>query len=210
MRISVPEEGNHVKRLHELKIISSSKTRYTPHRQGQEATRAVDKRAGELNTEYIAKARSTDQQYCGTAPGTTGLVETKLASLGDVKGLVVGAFGEGSEDLHMLIHHLATSRVRVAGPQMGKRGQVRSEEAELAITTSFLRRTLSLAGVRSQSKLLLSRLEVIGPVAGANAAAGRRSYALNLERRLANQRRADQLSRIQGKALLRRGHFKID
>ena len=184
-------------------------TRYTPHCQGQEATRAVDKRAGELTAEYIAKARSTDQQYCGSAPGTTGPVETKLASLGDVKGLVVGAFGEGSEDLHTLIHHLATSRVRVAGPQKGKRGQVRSEEAELAITTSFLRRTLSLAGVRSQSKLLLSRLEVIGPV-GANAAAGRRSYALNLERRLANQRRADQLSRIQGKALLRRGHFKID
>ena len=109
-----------------------------------------------------------------------------------------------------LIHHLATSRVRVAGPQKGKRGQVRSEEAELAITTSFLRRTLSTAGVRAQSKLLLSRLEVIGPVAGANAAAGRRSYALNLERRMANQRRADHLSRMQGKALLRRGHFKID
>ena len=210
MMISVPEEGNLVKRLHELKIISSSKTRYTPHRQGQEATRAVDKRAGELNAEYIAKARSTDQQYCGSAPGTTGPVETKLASLGNVKGLVVGAFGEGSEDLHTLIHHLATSRVRVAGPQKGKRGQVRSEEAELAITTSFLRRTLSMAGVRAQSKLLLSRLEVIGPVAGANAAVGRRSYALNLERRMANQRRADQLSRIQGKALLRRGQFKID
>ena len=109
-----------------------------------------------------------------------------------------------------LIHHLATSRVRVAGPQKGKRGQVRSEEAELAITTSFLRRTLSTAGVRAQSKLLLSRLEVIGPVAGAKAAAGRRSYALNLERRMANQRRADQLSRMQGKALLRRGQFKID
>ena len=102
------------------------------------------------------------------------------------------------------------SRVRVAGPQKGKRGQVRSEEAELAITTSFLRRTLSMAGVRAQSKLLLSRLEVIGPVAGANAAVGRRSYALNLERRMANQRRADQLNRMQGKALLRRGHFKID
>lgn len=210
MRISVPEEGNHVKRLHELKIISSSKTRYTPHCQGQEATRAVDKRAGELNAEYIAKARSTDQQYCGSAPGTTGPVETKLATLGEVKGLVVGAFGEGSEDLHTLIHHLATSRVRVAGPQRGKRGQVRTEEAELAITTSFLRRTISVAGVRAQAKLLLSRLEVIGPVTGVAAAAGRRSLALNLERIVANQRRADLLSRLQGKALLGRGHFKTD
>ena len=76
--------------------------------------------------------------------------------------------------------------------------------------TSFLRRTLSVAGVRAQAKLLLSRLEVISPVAGANAATGRRSFAINLERRMANQRRADQLSRLQGKALLRRGHFKID
>ena len=29
MRISIPEEGNLVPRLHEIKIISSSKTRYT-------------------------------------------------------------------------------------------------------------------------------------------------------------------------------------
>ena len=208
MRISIQEEGNFVPRLHELKIISSSKTRYNPHRQGQEATRAVDKRASELNGEYVRKARNTDQQYCGTAPGTTGPVETKLGSLGEVKGVVVGAFGEGSEDLHSLIHHLAISRVRVAGPQKGRRGQVRSEEAELAITTSFLRRTLSVVGVRAQAKLLLGRLEVIGP--GAGAAAGRRNYSLNLERIWANQRRADQLSRLQGKALLRRGHFKID
>ena len=62
--------------------------------------------------------------------------------------------------------------------------------------------------VRAQARLLLGRLEVIGP--GAAAAAGRRNYALNLERIWANQRRADALSRLQGKALLRRGQFKID
>ena len=61
MRITIPEEGNLVPRLHEIKIISSSKTRYTVHREGQEATRAVDKRAGELNAEYLAKAKHTDQ-----------------------------------------------------------------------------------------------------------------------------------------------------
>ena len=105
---------------------------------------------------------------------------------------------------------LATWRVRVAGPKRGKRGQVRTEEAELAITTSFLRRTISVAGVRAQAKLLFSRLEVMGPVTGVAAAAGRRSLALNLERKVTNQRRADLLSRLQGKALLRRGHFKID
>ena len=208
MRISVPEEGNFVLRLHELKIISSSKTRYNPHRQGQEATRAVDKRANELTNEYIMKARNTDQKYCGTPRGTIGPVETKLGTLGAIRGLVVGAFGEGSDDLHALIHHLATSRVRVAGPQKGRRGQIRSEEAELALTTSFLRRTLSSVGVRAQARLLLGRLEVIGPRAA--AAAGRRNHALTLERIWANQRRADALSRLQGKSLLRRGHFKLN
>ena len=172
------------------------------------STRAVDKRANELNAEYISKARKTDRDYCGTEAGTTGPVETKLGSLGEVLGVVVGAFAEGSEALHSLIHHLAISRVRVAGPQKGKRGQMRTQEAEIALTTSFLRRTLSVCGVRAQAKLMLGRLDVIGP--GAAAAAGRRNYALNQERIWGNQRRADALSRLQGRAILRRGHFRRD
>ena len=130
MRISIPEEGNLVPRLHEIKMISSSKTKYTIHREGQEAARAVDKRAGELNAEYQAKTKHMDQTYCGTPRDTIGRVKLKLGSLGRVHGIVVGAFGEASDDLHSLIHHLAVSRVRFAGPQVGRRGQVRTEEAE--------------------------------------------------------------------------------
>ena len=208
MRITIPVEGNPVQRLHEIKIISSSKTRYNPNRQGQEASRAVDTRAGQLTLEYLAKARSTDQKYCGTAPGDTGPVETKLGTMGNVEGIVVGAFGEGSDALHALIHHMALSRVRVAGPQLGRRGQLRTEAAEVAITTSFLRRTLSVCGVQGQARTLLGRLEVLGP--GAAAAAGRRNFALVLERRWSNQRRAEALCAAQGKAVLRRGHFRLD
>ena len=82
------------------------------------------------------------------------------------------------------------------------------KETSSYITLNVLRRTLSVVGVRAQSRLLLGRLEVIGPRAA--AAAGRPNYALNLERIWANQRRADALSRLQGKALLRRGHFKTN
>ena len=39
---------------------------------------------------------------------------------------------------------------------------------------------------------------------------GRRNQSLNLERIWANQRRADQISRLQGKALFRRRYFKIN
>ena len=88
---------------------------------------------------------------------------------------------------------MAISRVRVAGPEKGRRGQVRTEEAELALTTAFLRRKLSIVGVRAQAKLLLGRLKVIGP--GAEAAPGRRNFSPNLEMIWANQRRADLISK---------------
>ena len=139
LRISLPNEDNLVPSLHEIKIISSCPTRYAPHRRGQEATKAVDVRANQLHQSYVAKARATDQTYCGTPDGEMGPVERKLASMGEVKGLVVGAFGEVSADTHALISHLARSRVQVARPQLGRRGHLRSEEAEIAITTAFLR-----------------------------------------------------------------------
>ena len=208
LRITIPVEENPTPSLHEIKIISSSKTRYSPHRQGQDAVRAVDQRARQLPHEYLLKAKATDTQYCGTPADTVGPVETKLASLGEVKGIVVGAFGEGSQPLHDLIYHLAASRVRVAGPQLGRRGQVRSEQAEIALTTAFLRRTLSVCGVKGQASTLLSRLETLGP--GTAQAARRRNYALQLERRWADLRRAHALSVEQGRTIFKKGHFKID
>ena len=125
------------------------KTRHTIQREGQEAIRAVDKRSSELNAEYLAKARRTDQTYCGTARGMVGPVERKLASLERVHGIVAGAFGEESDDLQSLIPHLAVSRERYAGPQLGRRGQLRTDEAEIAISTTFLRKTLSVCAMRS-------------------------------------------------------------
>ena len=110
----------------------------------------MDKRAGELNAEYLAKKKRTDQTYCGTPQDTVGPVELKLGSLGRVHGIVVGAFGEASDDLHSLIHHLAVSRVRFAGPQVGRRGQVRTEEAEIALTTFFLRKSLSVCAAKQR------------------------------------------------------------
>ena len=83
----------------------------------------------------------------------------------------------------------------------------RAGEAEIALPTFFLRKTLSICAVRGQARVLLGRLDVMGP--GAAAAAMRRNNAPLLERRLAQQRRADCLSNLLGKTLLRRGHFKV-
>ena len=207
LRISLPMEGNMVPRLHEIKMISSCKTRYAPHRGGQEATKAVDIRAGQLQQSYVAKARATDQAYCGTPDGTVGPVERKLASMGEVEGLVVGAFGEVSAATHALISHMAVSRVRVARPQLGRRGQLRTEEAEIAIATAFLRRTFSICAVKGQAFSLLGRLEGLG--AGVAAAQGRRSLAAQQENLWRRQRQAHALCVRQGRDILRRGQFHL-
>ena len=57
---------------------------------------------------------------------------------------------------------LLKSRVQVARPQLGRRGQLRSEEAEIAIATAFLRRTFSICAVKGQAFSLLGRLEGLG------------------------------------------------
>ena len=119
-----------------------------------------------------------------------------------------GSFGEASEGVHTLVEALATSRVRVAGPQRGRKGLVRSEEGEKAVAVSFIRRTLSLAAIRAQSHSLLGRLEGLGR--GVTAAMGRRNEALELERVWQRERRATALSLKNGFNILRRGFAMLD
>jgi hypothetical protein len=167
--------------------------------------RAVDNRAGDLHQSYVQKARNRDRKCCGTPEGVTGPVENKLSSMGAVRGVVLGCFGEASQPTHDLIHQLAVSRVQVAGPQRGRRGQFREEQAEIALQTAFLRRTVSVCGVKAQAFSLLGRLEGLG--VGGSAAARRRTHALQLERRWGNLRRAHALSVRQGRNILRSGQF---
>ena len=119
----------------------------------------------------------------------------------------VRAFGEVSADTHALISHLARSRVQVARPQLGRRGHLRSEEVEIAITTAFLRRAFSICAVKGQAFSLLGRLEGLG--AGAAAAQGRRNQAARQEQLWRRQRQAHALCIRQGRDILRRGqiHF---
>ena len=194
--------------MHEIKVISSSETRYKLRRGGQEAVRAVDTRAGELQAEYMRKARNTDRAHCGTADGAVGPVETKLVSMGAVRGVVFGAFGECSEPLHELIQHLAESRAQVAEPQRARSGHMKTEAAEIASNVSFLRRTFSVAGVKAQTFSLLGRLETLG--SGATAAERRREFAVVQERQWSGLRRAHALSVDQGRSILRRGRFRLE
>ena len=110
MRIYLPARQAQQAVLHELKVISASRSRYKPSWK----TRAVDVRSSKLQSEYNDKASATDRRHNGTREGEVGPVQQKLISLGDVRGIVFGNFGEVSEDGHTLISALADSRVRAA------------------------------------------------------------------------------------------------
>ena len=74
--------------------------------------------------------RNADRKYNGVGEGVVGPTERKLLQLGEVRGVVAGNWWEVSEATHALLAHLATSRVRVAGPTRGQRFSLARKEGE--------------------------------------------------------------------------------
>ena len=103
---------------------------------------------------------------------------------------------------------MAESWARVAGPHLGRRGQMRSEEAEIALTTTFLWHTLFISAVKGEAFSLLGRLEGLGPWAA--SAASQSSSANMMELSSQNLRQSHPLSVSQGRDLLRRGQLQIE
>ena len=181
--------------LHELKVISCSSSRYKPCWE----KRAVDVRY--YIYIYLAKARAAENRQ-GFAHGEVGRVEARLASLGELRGIVVGNFGEVSSHTQDLIAALATSRVRKAGVNMGRRGWLRTEEAERAIAITGVRRRFAVMA-DCQASSLLGRLESLGP--GGAAAVGRRWQAAEVERQWRREELTHGLASRQGFQVMRRG-----
>ena len=164
-------------------------------------------RALKLPAEYVAEARAADRRQ-GVQEGEVGRVEAKLVGMGEVRGIVSGNYGEMLEDTHILVAAMANSRVRVAGPTLGRGGRMKGEEAEHSIAVSAIRHHLGVMAVRCQSSSLLGRLETLGP--GGAAAAGRRWQASEVQRRWQQEDQANSLARRQGYRALRTGFAKDD
>ena len=189
--------GGRVSGLAELKVINCCPTRYTPGHQ----VKAVDRRARLLEQEYIKKARNTDRQFGGVEEGRVGPVETKLLQYGKLQGLVVGAFGEGSEDLHSLVQTIAESKVSSMGLASGR--------SELGVIVGQVRRMISTVSVRAQVQCLLSRVNMIGEE-GVTRASKRRQWVAIEEERMRCERLAQWIGRVRGQNIVRRGEFLID
>lgn len=57
--------------------------------------RAVDRRADQLHSEYIGKAKRADQQFGGTEKGEVGRVERKLLTFSNGRRSFVWDLGGG-------------------------------------------------------------------------------------------------------------------
>ena len=106
----------------------------------------------------------------------------------------------------MLKNTLAYELVVAVGESGGnstvRRRQV-SRAALLAALVGDVRRQLSLQAVRQQARLLIDRIATVGN--GTGAAAQRRDWAVELEAAASRGRRAQEVSRRQGRNIVRHG-----
>ena len=154
--------------LFELKTLHYGSTTYPTSR---ERCEAVARRARTLPREYADKARTLDRKCCRTPAGSTGPVKNKLRSYDPMRGLVFGAWGEGSPEVDRLIGMLA----HIGSRRHWRSMQARSADEAQQVLAWMLRRRWALTALRENARLKLERLEFVGR--GAAAAAARRLNA---------------------------------
>ena len=200
-RIEMPSPtGGTSHQLAELKVISCCESWYPLG--GRQ--RGTEKRAGGLKSEYKRKAKKVDQEVLGLPVEQKGPVERRLEEFGELLGLCFGAWGEGSEGVHTLIQTLAEYRLKYQGLQRGRPGS----DQELGILVGQIRRRLSLVAIHAQVDCLLSKLHQVGP--GNAQLAKKRTWAIQEDQRMARERGAQWMRRVEGVQTLQKGFIKTN
>ena len=158
-RLELPSaQGQPTYQLAELKIIGAVGKWYPRSGPCSRRKRGVERRSGKLPEEYRLPLARLDERYHGTQQGEVGPLVRRLNSYGQLQGLVVGAFQEGSKDLHTLLETLADSQLRARGLARGREGS----NQERSIILAGLRRHLSMASAKAYSACLLDRVARVG------------------------------------------------
>ena len=192
--------GNVETRLAELKVCGAVESYYPRNGARARAKKGVERRAGLLMGEYRRPLAALDTRYHGVEEGEKGPLVRRLEGYGELLTWVVGAFQEGSRDLHNLIEMLADNKAAVIGLQRGRE----ASDHERSQILSGYRRTLSTTSARASSGCLLGRIAKVGE--GQRAAAKRRAWALKEAERHQEERRAHWRAHVQGRGAIR-GEF---
>ena len=100
-------------------------------------------------------------RHHGVPRGTVGPLVQQLESWGELRGLVVGQFGEGSQDLYGLLRDLAEAKVLSDARARGES----PSDYQLGLVLSHYRRLLSTVAVRAQANCLITRMGHLGTTA---------------------------------------------
>ena len=192
--------GNVVSTLAELKVIGAVETYYPRGGARARTKKGVERRGGLIPGEYKRPLARLDTRYHGVGEGETGPLVRRLERHGRLLTWVMGAWQEGSKDLHSLLDTLADHKVQVLGLARGRE----ASERERAQIVSGYRRTLSTTAARASSGCLLGRLAKVGEAH--RAAAKRRAWAKREGERLEEERRAHWRAHVQGRGVMR-GEF---
>ena len=192
--------GNVESTLAELKVIGAVETYYPRGGARARSKKGVERRAGLIAGEYRRPLALLDTRYHGVEEGQTGPLLRRLERYGRLLTWVMGAWQEGSRDLHSLLDTLADHKVAVLGLARGRE----ASEQERAQILSGYRRTLSTTAARATSGCLLGRLAKVGE--SNRAAAKRRVWAKREGERLEEERRAHWRAHVQGRGVMR-GEF---
>ena len=184
-RMELPSaQGEPQVRLAELKMIGAVSRWYPRSGPCGRRKRGVERRSALLAEEYRKPLAVLDQRYHGAGRGETGPLVRRLESYGQLQGLVVGAFQEGSDDIHALLDVIADSQLRARGLARGREGSNHERSTILA----GLRRRLSMVAAKAYSACLMDRVSRVGE--GHRQAARRRAWVKREGERMEEERRA--------------------
>ena len=198
-KIRLPTPEGLTDHLAELKFISAGVSWFARGVRGK----GTDRRAAGLPLLYKRALERLDTSHHNTQAGQTGPLVRRLQSYGKLEGLVVGPWGEGSKDLHNLVKVIAETKLATKSRSLGRA----MSDSELGIIVSQVRKYLSTSFIRAQSLCLINRLGFLGE--GAQAAAGRRSIAKQLEEGRRRDRQAHYLAHVRGRGLARQGQIFV-
>ena len=155
--------------------------------------KAADRRARALPAEYRRKLCQIDAAYNGTRPGEVGPCVARLETFGELLELVVGAFGEVSTDMDMVISAMAESRVLYLSSETGKP----VTDGWRSVVLGQYRRFFSVLFVKVQAACLSARVGHLG--LQAREGAGRRRDLMQQEDRSRREANAYYSAYVRGR-----------
>jgi hypothetical protein len=158
---------NGERELVELKFIGQTIKHFGPKVKDGARCNGVTMRAGEIQGEYVIKARNADMKYNNWDPSRgPGPVGKKLAEFGPIKALAVGPRGEMSADMHRLIAKTAKAAAQRKWRNTGTRTVVEAA----GLYKFMITRSLGIAAVRANAVMITDRLGLlIGDASAAHA-----------------------------------------